>query len=53
MATDYLKNSISIWNKSNSSDIMSLKTFEESREVAYQAGVYARCTNTEGSISYI
>ena len=50
-ATDYLKNSISIWNKSNSSDTMSLKTFEDARKVAYKTGVYARCTHTEGSVS--
>ena len=51
-ATDYLKNSISIWNKSNSSDTMSLKTFEDARKVAYKACVYARCTHTKGSVSY-
>ena len=50
-ATDYLKNSISIWNKPNSSDTMSLKTFEDARKVAYKTGVYARCTHTEGSVS--
>ena len=50
-ATDYLKNSISIWNISNSSDTMSLKTFVDARKVAYKAGVYARCTHTEGSVS--
>ena len=49
--TDYLKNSISIWNKSNSSDTMSLKTFEDARKVAYKTGVYARCTHPEGSVS--
>ena len=51
-AIDYLKNSISIWNKSNSSDTMSLKTFEDARKVAYKACVYARCTHTQGSVSY-